>query len=225
MENKFDIDQLKKTWQKENEISRYQDEEILSILNRKSRSYIKLIAWISVSELVFFALLYSLTWINKNSTEGYVQLYKSMGFSLSQAQNIFVQSYDVFKIVGVLISVLFIFIFFKKFKKIKVESNIKNLIVQIISFRKSVNLYIGVNITYYIVFMLFMGLVPLYFKYFQQVEIHREYYMYFIIALSVGTLLGLLVLFVYYRILYGILVGKLSKNLSQLEAIEKLNDE
>ena len=44
----FDIDQLKKTWQEQDKEQLYNKNEILEMLNQKSRNYVKYILWISI---------------------------------------------------------------------------------------------------------------------------------------------------------------------------------
>lgn len=50
----FDLDNFKKTWQEQPVQEKYDNTEILQMLNKKSRNYVKYIFWISVVELLFF---------------------------------------------------------------------------------------------------------------------------------------------------------------------------
>ena len=45
----FDLDNLKSTWQKQLVENKYNDNEILKMLNKKSRNYMKYIFWISAA--------------------------------------------------------------------------------------------------------------------------------------------------------------------------------
>lgn len=57
MQNDFDIDQLKNAWQKQETGPKYQDSEILEILNKKSRNYVKFIFGLVLLNLHFFLSL------------------------------------------------------------------------------------------------------------------------------------------------------------------------
>jgi hypothetical protein len=53
----FDLDSFKKTWQEQPVQEKYDNNEILQMLNKKSRNYVKYIFWISVFEFLFFTLI------------------------------------------------------------------------------------------------------------------------------------------------------------------------
>ena len=53
----FDLDSFKKTWQEQPVQKKYDDNEILKMLNRKSRNYVKYIFWISVAEFLLFSVM------------------------------------------------------------------------------------------------------------------------------------------------------------------------
>lgn len=221
MPKDFDLDQFKAEWQQENKTSTYEEEEILSILNKRSRGYVKLIAWISVAELLFFLILTIMS--ASGQTSDFVHKFGEMGLNVERVQEVVGIGYDVFKILGIFISIAYIFIFFSKFRKVRVESDIKAFMLQIMSFRKAVNSYIVLNVFLFLIFIVFLGVLPLYYKYAEHAGIDSHRYFTYIITLAIASVLGLAFLIIYYRLVYGILMHKLAKNLRQLEAIEELN--
>ena len=66
----FDLDSLKKTWQEQPVQEKYNDNEILTMLNRNSRNYMKYIFWISVAEFAIFSVfgLYYFIQGNENNS-------------------------------------------------------------------------------------------------------------------------------------------------------------
>jgi len=222
----FDLDQFKESWQKENSTTKYNQTEILQMLNKKSRNYVKYILWISILEFLFISgmNLYYLSQDNEheNFTDILIKLgVKTTSTSLDGLENIFV----FIKILSIGILILFVILFYTAYKKINIEADLKNLIIRIIKFKKTVNLFIYTNI-FFLVFstILFMYSI-LQIANHQNVHIDQNT----LIGLGVGVVVGLgfsiVLIWAYYKIVYGIIISKLSKNLEQLQTIEKESDQ
>ena len=50
----FDLDSFKKTWQEQEVKEKYDNQEIIQMLNRKSRNNVRYILWISLLEFLMF---------------------------------------------------------------------------------------------------------------------------------------------------------------------------
>ncbi|MGZ5273626.1 MAG: beta-carotene 15,15'-monooxygenase, partial [Kaistella sp.] len=94
------------------------------------------------------------------------------------------------------------------------------LILQIIRFKKTVNLFILANILLLIVFT---GVLTVFtFSVLSQQNIHLNHptLIGFLLGLTVMTVLSILLIWVYYRVVYGIILKRLGKNLSELQKID-----
>ena len=68
------------------------------------------------------------------------------------------QLYFVLKMVSLGLTGIFVFLFYQNYRKIKIESNLKKLILQIFTFKKTVQLFILANIGLVILFTLILYL-------------------------------------------------------------------
>lgn len=224
MGNDFDLDNFKKTWQEQEIEPLYEkDEEIVNLLNKKSRNYVKYIFWISVAEFIFFLGFNLFAWIRHDNGEGYFGIIAQMGLKVNdQIKSNFYNIYFVFKSLSLIIVLCYVWIFYRKYKRINVESDLKHFILQIVSFKKSVNRFILFNVLVLVFFLLLLSFFPIFYIKDQHIEVSNSKYQGFIIALFIGGGLGILLIILYYKLVYGIIMRKLSKNLDQLEEIDKL---
>ena len=86
----FDLDSFKKTWQEQPVQPKYDNDEILQMLNKKSRNYVKYILWISIIEFLLFSA-FGLFYIiqNKESNTFLASLQKLGVEKNEQLQDIF----------------------------------------------------------------------------------------------------------------------------------------
>ncbi|WP_407483563.1 hypothetical protein [Elizabethkingia meningoseptica] len=221
MQNDFDIDNLKNAWQKQETGPQYQDSEILEILNKKSRNYVKFIFWISVAEFALFFILNISAWLRHENGDAYFTQLSQLGVSIGEdVKRTFHNIYLVFKLISLLIILSYVWIFFRQYKKIDVESNLKSFILQIISFKKSVNRFILINVVFLIIFLLLITLFPIIYIQKNNISIEGSKYAGFIVGTIIAGLVCMLLVLLYYKLIYGILMKKLSRNLQQLENIE-----
>ena len=66
----FELDNLKKTWQEHHVPQVYDSNQIMAMLNNKSRTYFKYILWISIAEFLVFILanIYTIFYSQNNNT-------------------------------------------------------------------------------------------------------------------------------------------------------------
>ena len=217
----FDLDSFKKTWQEQPVEPKYDNAEILQMLNKKSRNYVKYIFWISVIEFVLFTafgLFYILQ--NKESNTFLTSLQKLGVEKNEQMQDILDNIYLVIKIFTLLITGYFVIKFYKNYRKIKVEEDLKEFISRIIKFKKTVNAFILINILIVVVFTSALTIFGIYAIQKQNTELASSSIVAFIISFIISTVLCIVLIWAYYRLVYGILIKRLDKNLTQLKEID-----
>lgn len=217
----FDLDSFKKTWQEQPVLPKYDNDEILQMLNKKSRNYVKYIFWISVIEFVLFTafgLFYILQ--NKESNTFLTSLERLGVEKNDQMQDILDNIYLIIKIFTLLITGYFVIKFYKNYRKIKVEEDLKEFISRIIRFKKTVNAFILVNILIVVVFTSALTVFGIYVIQKQNTELASSSIIAFIVSFIISTVLCIVLIWLYYRLVYGILIKRLDKNLTQLKEID-----
>ncbi|MBW7676575.1 beta-carotene 15,15'-monooxygenase [Chryseobacterium chendengshani] len=217
----FDLDSFKKAWQEQPVQQKYDNKEILNMLNRKSRNYMKYIFWISVAEFSFFTI-FGLFYIlqNKESNTFLTSLQK-LGVEKNQELETNLDSiYLIIKIVSLLVTGYFVIQFYQNYRKIKVEEDLKIFITRIINFKKTVNAFIVTNIVLFVLFTATFTVFVFYVLNDQNIQITASAKTGFIIGILISTLLCIFLIWIYYRLVYGIIMKRLDKNLKQLKEIE-----
>ncbi|KNB61287.1 hypothetical protein [Chryseobacterium sp. Hurlbut01] len=217
----FDLDSFKKTWQEQPVQNKYDNDEILQMLNKKSRNYVKYIFWISVIEFVLFTafgLFYILQ--NKESNTFLTSLQKLGVQQNEQLQDIFDNIYLAIKAFTLLITGYFVVKFYQNYRKIKVEEDLKEFISRIIKFKKTVNAFILINILIVVVFTSALTIFGIYAIQNQNTTLADSSIIAFIVSFIISTVLCVVLIWAYYRLVYGILIKRLDKNLTQLKEID-----
>ncbi|AZA75266.1 beta-carotene 15,15'-monooxygenase [Chryseobacterium indoltheticum] len=217
----FDLDSFKKTWQEQPVKPKYDNNEILKMLNKKSRNYMKYIFWISVIEFLFFSVLGVFYLIQSNESDSFLSILEKMGVHkdsqlVAKLDNI----YLIVKILSLVVTGFFVLKFYQNYRKIKIEEDLKLFIIRIITFKKTVNAFILTNIGLLLVLMsAFIGFT-FYIINIQNIEVSNSTLIGFLVGIIIGTILCVSLIWVYYRLVYGIIMSRLDKNLSQLKEIE-----
>ena len=212
-----DLDLLKQKWQSvEQELPKLSYGDIHQMLLKKSSSIVKWIFLISIAELLFWTVLAFFV------PESSKTINESMGLKTT------------FIIVNVLhyaIFTVFIYLFYKNYRSIKVTDTIKDLMGSILSTRKTVKNFVIYNVSASILLLIGVNLVYYTKKdqlYTLMVENYEGYgaipkesftSVFFISQVIFGVLLvGLILLF--YRVIYGILLKRLKHNYTELGKME-----
>jgi len=220
----FDLDDFKKTWQQEPVQPKYNTSEIELMLNKSSRNYVKYILWISIVEfiLIFGVNLYY-TYLGEETAD-LTNVLGKLGIDNSEDfKNTLTQIYLVLKIVSLSMTAAFIYFFYQNYRKINVESNLKKLILQIIRFKKTVQLFILANIILLIVFSLILGIYIFSVFSQQNIELTNSTMFGFFTGLLVTVGISVVLIWLYYRVVYGFILKRLGRNLDQLRKIEEEN--
>lgn len=221
----FDIDSLKKSWQDQVISDDYNQEEIEVMLNKKSRNYVKYILWISVAEFVIFGIINFIALFSNSFHTDFTNILNKLQIkNQNEVEFSLDKIYNVMKIASLVITGVFVVIFYSNYRKINVESNLKKFIIHIIKFKKTVNLFIFSNI---LLLFLFIGSFTAFIIFTikkQNIQIDNPTFWGLITGVIFSLLVCIVLILLYYKIAYGIILKRLSKNLKQLETIDSQKD-
>jgi hypothetical protein len=217
----FDLDSFKKTWQEQPVQEKYDNTEILQMLNKKSRNYVKYIFWISVVELLFFSGIGLFYIIKGDESNSFLKLLERLGAQKTpEIISNFDTIYFAIKILSLLVTAYFVYKFYQNYHKIKIEENLKGLITRIIKFKKTVNAFILISIAILLIFIITFTAFIFYALNSQNIEPKGSDLMIVIAIIIVSTVLCVLLIWLYYKLVYGIIIRKLDRNLKQLKEID-----
>lgn len=211
-----ELELLKKQWQsREQELPKLSYDDIYKMLLNKSSSIVKWIFYISIAELIFWTVLALFVPESSKKFTNDIGLH-----NILVAVNVL--NYAVFGV--------FIFLFYRNYRKISTTDTTKELMRNILRTRKTVKyfviynvatsalLIIGMNLYYYlnqdIVFQFMVDDYGI-------ANISQEKFMNMFLMIQVLfgiVMIGFILLF--YRLVYGILLRKLHKNYRELKKIE-----
>ena len=211
------LDLLKQKWQSvEQELPKLSYADIHQMLLKKSSSIVKWIFLISICELLFWTILAFFV------PESSKAINESMGLKTT---------FIIVNIVHYAIFTIFIYLFYKNYRSIKVTDTIKDLMGSILKTRKTVKNFVIYNVSASILLLIGVNLVYYTKKdqlYTLMVENYEGYgaipkesftSVFFISQIIFGVLLvGLILLF--YRVIYGILLKRLKHNYTELGKME-----
>ena len=136
--------------------------------------------------------------------------------------------FNIFEMISLLILLFFIFKFYKNYKKISFDSTSKDLLKSIVNTRKTVETYVKITIGYSITTAyILLGMIMINHGDFQAIiqkfsekgGVFLFYIiLFFTILISIVIIYGFMWLF--YKLLYGILLKKLLKNYHEIKQME-----
>lgn len=182
----MELDSLKKAW-KEQEIESFDRDTILGMLRQKSSSIAKWIFIVCICEFIIMNLI--LIFLPEDS-ENYGDYYDLIS--------------SIETVLNLLLTVFFIGLFFKNYRKINSGDNVVTLLKNILKARRSVEYYIYINI----VISAFSILHEVYWLTYSKGDSW--------VVLIFGALffvpIGIGLVYLFYQLLYGFLLKKLRKN-------------
>ncbi len=218
----FDIDSLKKTWQEQELPPKYDNSAIQEMLNKRSRNYVKMIFWISVAEFLFFLGLTVFYITSSEDTNSFINILSRLGVDITpKIEMDFAHLFFGLKMLSLIVTAYFIVRFYLSFRKIDVELNLRKLISQIISFRKVVNLFIMTNILLLVFFTALLTALVFHTLSMQNVHLEGSTLTGFIVGILFSTTLCVVLIWTYYRVVYGIILRRLGKDLKQLQDLNQ----
>ncbi|GAA4815806.1 hypothetical protein [Litoribaculum gwangyangense] len=208
-----ELDILKKDWNKSNaEHIKLSVKDIYPMLHKKSSSIVKTLFYVSIAELVFWILINSIPYFYSEEYKQKIESIYSNEYTLT-----------ILTIISYAIILLFIYLLYKSYKSISVTDNVKKLMKSIISTRKVVK--------YYVLFNLVMAGLSLIFGFYHTIHNDPEISnkiadfgddkLIIIYAIMIFfTVLFVLIIWLFYKIIYGFLLKRLNNNYLELEKLE-----
>lgn len=206
------LDLLKKDWNKP-EYERFGQDELQSLLHRRSSNIVKWLFYISLAELIFWLFL-SLFTPKEN-----LELMKQLNL---------MSTVWAINAVHYVVILYFIYRFYKNYQSIKATDSVFDFMNNIVRTRKTVKYYVVYNLSV-------MGLIFLFFNieyYFNQdiilsfmeknygkISNPAEFMKYFFIAQIVVGIVFIVLLWLFYKLIYGILLRRLNKNFKELKKL------
>lgn len=209
------LELLKKNWKNsEPNFPKLSYNEIYNMLSKRSTSIVKWIFIISVLELLLWVAVYFV------SPKSSYEVIDKLGMKPFMT---------VTNVIHYLVFLTFVYYFYKNYSSIKVTDSTRTLMERILKTRKTVRYFVIYNVMFFIV-----SLIAMNYAYYTKSDLlieylgktnsstlqQTEFLNYFFIAQIVAGILFILLLLLFYRVVYGILLRKLKKNYKKLEQIE-----
>lgn len=208
-----ELELLKKDWKKQGgNFPKLSYEDIYKMIHKKSSSIVRWILIICIVELLFWSFLNFLV------PESYLEIYEK--FHLKT----FLYVTQVLHYIVVLV---FIYLFYKNYKAISVIETTNKLMKKIIKTRKTVNYYVYYNIVLYVLLSVIVNIIM-----FSNPDImvetlnpknnaidKNQFLTIMLIAQIVALFIIIGLLWLYYKIIYGILLKRLTRNYKELKSL------
>ncbi|MFK7831711.1 MAG: hypothetical protein AB8B52_00410 [Winogradskyella sp.] len=207
-----ELELLKKDWQKtDNQFASFSDSDIYKMSHKKSSTIVKTLFYISMAELVFWILINFLPFVLSD------QMKSELG-NISQSW-----IYIGLNSLSLGVTIFFIFLLFKAQKAITVTDDVKKLMESILKTRKIVK--------YYVLYILFTGVISIPISLYFSINEHPEISEMLNTASNTQLAVMLLIVIVasaafiflfwlFYRLIYGILIKRLTANYDELKKLE-----
>ena len=202
------LENLKNVWQNQPETGlNYTKEDIHNMVKKKSTSIVKWILIISIIELLLPYVLFLFTDLKTED-----QIYADYGLENLRRN---------YTIVYVIIILGFIYLFYRNYRNISADSSVKSLLSDILKTRKTVKYYIYFNLILFGI----LGIHILYASIQSEAFIENtlpENANITVLWVSAILALGLtiLVLWFFYRLVFGFFLKKLQRNYKELRKME-----
>ncbi|WP_424494284.1 hypothetical protein [Salinimicrobium sp. GXAS 041] len=209
-----ELDILKQDWKKQEAgLPRLSFDEIYKMLWKRSSSIVKWIFIISILEL-FLSTFLSIVFADKAYWDEMERLH-------------LVNFTYVYYVVSYCITFFFIYRFYQNYRKISTTDDAATLMKNILKTRKTVKIYIG----YVLASTAFSAIVISYFtiknhRAAEAVEESQKYsfetmdWIKFILIGLIALAICLAIVWLFYRLIYGILLRKLKRNYKELSKLE-----
>ncbi|MHA7863906.1 hypothetical protein [Flagellimonas marinaquae] len=210
-----ELELLKKDWQKrEADLPKLSYEQIYPMIKKKSSSIVKWIFYISIIEFVFWAGIN----IIFSGPETMQELRDMHIYKVVMVLNIF--NYGII--------LFFIYKFYTNYKKISFTDSSRVMMRTILKVKRTVTQYVWFNLIIFTVSAIIYGYgVLLYTPEGQEIVQaaaqdgdSTEFWALIIITSIAITAVGLFIIWLFYKLLYGILLKKLRKNYNELKRLE-----
>jgi hypothetical protein len=198
------IDNLKGIWKNQAESNiQFSESDIYKMIHKKSTSIVKWIFYIGIIEFLVLTLI--------------IPIFLDVSDDIDKFNLSSFYTYSTF--LGYAIGIVFIYLFYRNYKNICVQDSTKKLMKDILKTRQTVNYYIGIQ--------LFIGLVVTVvmlikssssLSILNDLDTGAKVGVWVVFTLIIIAFLGLIWLF--YRLIYGILINRLKENYKELKRQE-----
>ncbi|MEH6656245.1 hypothetical protein [Leeuwenhoekiella marinoflava] len=208
-----ELEFLKKDWKRqEADLPKVSGDAIYKMIHKRSSSLMKWILYVSIFEFILWTAINILT-TNKDTWES---LQKIHLFE--------------FEIITLLLQYavlgFFIYLFYKNYKEVQTTDNTRHLMNRILKVRRTVNFYVAYNL----ILMFVIGLVVFFAMLFFDPDFEKVMVtapdgsqtlpLAFIALIIGGLVVFLFLLWLFYKLLYGILLKRLKRNYKELNKLE-----
>ncbi|WNH09550.1 hypothetical protein [Thalassobellus suaedae] len=208
-----ELDILKKNWNKPNpNHKKLSVNDIYPMLLKKSSSIVKMLFYISIAELIFWILVNTIPYFTSDS-------YRQKLNQVYTNDTVF----NVLTIFSFAIIILFIYLLYKSYKSISVTDNAKKLMESILKTRKIIKYYVLYNL----IMMVVSIIIGLYISIhnnpetMQSIEKIGEHGILIFMGISILFIaIATVIIWLFYKLIYGILLKRLNKNYKELEKLE-----
>ena len=211
------LDKYKKAWiNQPEETDTFSALEIYKLAHSKSSSIVKWIFIIALLEFVFW------TSLNLFKPEDFYKIYSDLNL---------MPFINIFTVFNYLIVGAFLFLFYKNYKKISLIDNTKSLIKSILEIRKTVKYYVIYNLAMVFLISIIVNVTMFsdsdkLLKTMNPKNLSIDISL--VLAITIITqiiilIVGLVFLWLFYKLLYGILLKKLNTNYTELTKLDDLN--
>ncbi len=207
-----ELELLKKHWKSTADSNqKLSAKQLYPMLLKKSSSIVKTLFYISIAELVFWILINFLPLFSSSYLKDLEEIY---GNNLA----LVFLSVLTFSVV-----IVFVYLLYKAYKKIAVTDNTKQLMASILRTRKIVKYYVIYNLS-----MIFLSVpISLYFTSQNDSALHDKIIHFttsqtivFYLITFVVTGVCVLIFWLFYKLIYGILLRRLNRNYLELKKLE-----
>jgi len=212
----MDLSNYKKVWknqpEEKNKISAL---EIYKMTQSKSNSIVK---WIFIIGLLEFVFWFAINYLGTKN--GALEPYEKLNI---------INYIDIFDYFHYVVVVLFLILFYRNFSLISTTDSTKKLMENILLVRKTVKWYVYYNLINVIVFFIIINILifntPNGINIISGIENFDQEHMMtvYIVAQIAAIAIMILILWLFYYLLYGILLKKLNKNYKELTRLNELN--
>jgi hypothetical protein len=212
----MDLSNYKKVWknqpEEKNKISAL---EIYKMTQSKSNSIVK---WIFIIGLLEFVFWFAINYIETKN--GDLESFEKLNI---------INYIDIFDYFHYVVVVLFLILFYRNFSLISTTDSTKKLMENILLVRKTVKWYVYYNLINVIVFFIIINILifntPNGINIISGIEnFDQEHMMTVYIVVQIAAIaIMILILWLFYYLLYGILLKKLNKNYKELTRLNELN--
>ena len=206
------LDLLKKDWDSESSKKKLSVKDIYPMLQKKSSSIVKTLFYISIAELVFWILINSIPYFTSDSYKKKLDLVYQNDFILTSIT-----------IISYAIIILFVYLLYKSYKSISITDSAKKLMESILKTRKIIKYYVLYNLimaglTLIIGFYYALHNSPNNAIDFSSISDKKMFLI--ILVITLITAVFVLIIWLFYRLIYGLLLKRLNRNYKELKKLE-----